>query len=50
MVRVGIFTATGGSGAVAQPERSEIAIAMTRSIDLIGFPFGRQGPSKSRRL
>ena len=42
MVRVGIFTATGGSGFVAQPERSDRIIVITRSIDLIGLPFERQ--------
>jgi hypothetical protein len=42
MVRVGRFTATGGSGFVAQPERSDRIIVMTRRTDLIWFPFERQ--------
>jgi hypothetical protein len=51
MVRVGIFRATGGSGFVAQPERSERIIVMTKSIDLIRFPFERQvGILKDRFL
>ena len=42
MVRVGRFTATGGRGFVAQPERNDRIIVTTRGIDLIWFPFERQ--------
>jgi hypothetical protein len=37
-----MFTATGGSGFVAQPERIDRIIVVTRNIDLIWFPFERQ--------
>jgi hypothetical protein len=37
-----MFTATGGSGFVAQPERIDRIIVVTRNSNLIRFPFERK--------
>jgi hypothetical protein len=37
-----MFTATGGSGFVAQPERIDRIIVATRNGNLIRYPFERQ--------